>query len=378
LANIEAQTMEDVLLQVRRSEGILTIYYVYLFALLFGMAFFLPVEWPATLARRDLVSAGAALAAIIVAFTVASITNLRVIQADIAFKTAELFANAGNWQPAISVYNRALKLAPNEDYYYLFLGRAYLEYAKQIDEPEERERLIAQAAQDLRDAQSLNPLNTDHTANLARLYSLWSTIASDQSRRNELASASEEYFARALDLSPNNARLWDEWASLYLNILKLPEEARERLIRALELDPFYDWSYGLLGDYYVRYVQNDPDITDEERRAALEQAAENYSQAIELSESISVDQKLNYQLALAGIQTQLGQYVEAIRTYEEALLLARDHPEIWQIMETLARLYAQVGDQQTALTYANQALEFAPDDQKERLAELVIQLEEGF
>jgi hypothetical protein len=48
-----------------------------------------------------------------------------------------------------------------------------LEYARTLENPEDRDRLISQAARDLRKAQAINPLNPDHTANLARLHSLW-------------------------------------------------------------------------------------------------------------------------------------------------------------------------------------------------------------
>ena len=50
-------------------------------------------------------------------------TNIRVIQADIVFKIAEPFTRSGQWSAAIAIYNRANELAPNEDYYYLFLGQ---------------------------------------------------------------------------------------------------------------------------------------------------------------------------------------------------------------------------------------------------------------
>jgi tetratricopeptide (TPR) repeat protein len=374
LANIQPKSIEDVLYQVRRSEGILSLYYIYLFLLIFGMALAVPMKWPSSWLGRDLLSVGVVVVVLIVAFSLISVTNLRVIQADIAFKTADLFANANNWQVAIDVYKRARELAPNEDYYYLFLGRAYLEYAKQLDDPVTRERFIAQAAADLRDAQEINPLNTDHTANLARLYSLWATQADDPIKRNERASTSEDFFSWAVSLSPKNARLWDEWASLYLNVLGLPDEAYERLEEALELDPNYDWTYGLLGDYITRYRATDPDISDDERTKALEEAAAYYKQAIDLLGGVNSTQKLSYYLALAGIQSQLGQYVDAIQSYETALPLAQNHPSLWQIMEALARLYAQVGEQEIALSYANQALELAPEDQKERLSGLVIQL----
>lgn len=374
LASIQTRTIDDVLTQVRRSEGILTIYYVYLALLLFGIATFLPTDWPTAITRNRLVSTAVAAGVLVVVIVLVSITNLRVIQADMAFKTGDLFANSQNWQPAIAVYNRARELAPNEDYYYLFLGRAYLEQAKLLDDPDARERFIAQSAQDLQEAQSINPLNTDHTANLARLFSLWSALNNDPTRKNELASRSEDYFARAVELSPNNARLWDEWASLYLNIMNLPDKGNEHLKHALDLDPYYDWTYGLLGDYTILYEVNDPNNTPEEKRAALEDAAEYYSQAIEHSDTATAAQKLSYYIGLAGVQSNLGLYQDAIQTYENSLSLASNNPNQWKIMESLTYLFAQVGDLQSALYYAEQALELSPDDQKERFTDLVTQL----
>jgi O-antigen ligase/tetratricopeptide (TPR) repeat protein len=186
LARTPANSLDTVLAQVRHSESLLTNYYVYLFLVVFSAALWLPVAWPASGVRAQPASAFVSLGAVLIAFVLGSYTNLRVIQADIAFKTADLFSKGDTWPVAIAIYNHANDLAPNEDYYYLFLGRAYLEQAKTLQDATERERLIARAAEDLRTAQKINPLNTDHTANLARLYSLWATYTQDavRNRRN--------------------------------------------------------------------------------------------------------------------------------------------------------------------------------------------------
>ncbi|MEZ4646280.1 MAG: hypothetical protein R3E31_26750 [Chloroflexota bacterium] len=74
------------------------------------------------------------------AFVGVSQTNVRVIQADVVFmgkpyddQAARLSRNqqtltegAAAWD-TIAIYEHALDLAPKEDFYYLFLGRAYLE-----------------------------------------------------------------------------------------------------------------------------------------------------------------------------------------------------------------------------------------------------------
>jgi len=374
LATVEPKSLADVMLQVIRSENLLTNYYVYIFILLLGLAFILPLKWPTEWFKKDLVSVAVGAASIIIVLILIANSNLRIIRADISYKTADLFANVGNWQPAIEIGKRASSLAPFEDHYYLFLGRAYLEQAELINNSSERDRFIAQAVQDLREAQKINPLNPDHTANLARLHSKWASITDDKTRRQELASVSEDYFATALNLSPNNARLWNEWALLYLNILGLPDEAYERLTTARELDPYYDWTYGLLGDYALRYLVNNPDLSTDERHSGLEEAEFYYAQAIELSANENNAQTIAYSLALAAVQTQLDKYDDAIQTYETILPIMSGHDKLWQILETLAHLYAQIGEPEIAFNYANQALGLAPEDEKEDLIQFITQL----
>lgn len=374
LARSTVNTLDGILRQVHNSEGILTKYYIYLLLLVFGLALFVPENWPERSIRRKSFSIIGALIAFVVVFVVANITNIRVIQADIAFKTAESFTRSNTWPVAISIYNHAIELAPNEDYYYLFLGRAYLEYAKTLSEPSQREQLIHQAAEDLRSAQGINPLNTDHTANLARLYSLWSAFSSDPQQREEHAQTSSDYFSHAVILSPNNARIWDEWALHFLSVQNHPEDAYPLLQNSLELDPSYDWTYGLLGDYYIQKFENLSESTAEESSHALNQALENYQKAIELSQSTSNLLKSNYYVSIGGIYSRLGQLDETIISYEQAFQLAPQRVDGWQILEMLSRLYAQRGDLDTAQYYVQMAVERAPDDQKARLEEFLRQI----
>jgi tetratricopeptide (TPR) repeat protein len=374
LARSTVNSLDGILRQVQNSEGILTKYYIYLLLLIFGLALFVPGNWPKKCTRRKGFSIIGALVAFVVVFVVANITNIRVIQADIAFKTAESFTRSDTWPVAISIYNHAIELAPNEDYYYLFLGRAYLEYAKTLSEPSQREQLIQKAAEDLRSAQGINPLNTDHTANLARLYSLWSAFSSDPKQREEHAQTSSDYFSHAVILSPNNARIWDEWALHFLSVQNHPEDAYPLLKNSLELDPTYDWTYGLLGDYYVQKFENLSESPAEESSHALNQALENYQKAIELSQSTPNLLKSNYYVSIGGIYSRLGQLDETIISYEQAFQLAPQRVDGWQILEMLARLYAQRGDLDTAQEYVQMAVERTPDDQKARLEEFLRQI----
>lgn len=374
LASESANTIEQVLIQVASSEQILTRYYLFILLLTAGLAFILPESWPSVVLRRGFASAAISIGIGLVVLAAVALTNLRVIQADMAFKTAEAFARPGSWPVSIQIYNRAKQRAPNEDYYYLFLGRAYLEQARTLSDPAERETWITLAANDLRDAQRINPLNTDHTANLARLYSLWASMTTDALQKEQYAQTSDRFFSKAVALSPNNARIWDEWAVMYLNVLEDHKQGYQRLQRALEIDPYYDWTYGLIADYYARFVADDPDISPQEKQQALIQATEYYSQALSLSGSADPQLKLGYASGLGNAFTQLGKLDESIKANELALQLVPENSELWRVKLVLAQLYIQKGDNVKALDYARDALASAPSAQQQAIQDLIAQL----
>ena len=373
IASNVASTVEGVLEQVSRYEVLLARFYLFVFSLIFAAAYFLGAISVYTAGKIKWLTLLTASVCVLIAIYLAGITNMRVIQADIAFKLADPFTSGNQWPVAIQIYNRANSLAPNEDHYYLFLGRAYLEYAKIIGDRDEQELLIQQAEIDLQNAQAINPLNTDHTANLARLYNLWSTLSADPEGRLAKAQKSSEYFSRAVVLSPKNARLWDEWALLYLNVFKQPMEANERLKRALEIDPDFHWTYALMGEVYSSQAK---DISSPAvREQYLRQAVEAYTRAIQLPAPGDALAKYNYNLALGATYFQLNMLPEAIEAYQQAIEAAPQNLAIWRVEETIANLYAQLGDSESAWLYLTNALESAPEDQKERLQNALDQLD---
>jgi tetratricopeptide (TPR) repeat protein len=152
-----------------------------------------------------------------------------------------------------------------------------------------------------------------------------------------------------------------------------PEDLKQLNI-SLEIDPFYDWTYGLLGDYVERYQVENSEADSKNWRDALEHAAGYYKNALEYADANNSSFKLNYAISLAGIQLQLGQIQDAIRNYEMALEISPENSENWKIHETLARLYSQIGDSANAISNALAAFNSAPDDQKSRLRDLISEL----
>ncbi len=366
LARMAPQNIQDVINQTIGLEGLLTQFYAFLIFGILVLGLFLPEQWPGRSKNESFLGPIIAIAGFIFVIWLSVTTNLQTIHADIAFKMAEPFASSRQWAVANELYRRSIELSPDEDYYYLFLGRGSLEEAKTIEDPLQREQAFLTAKSDLIQAQSINPLNPDHTANLARLHSWWALQTSDQSEREERGASSDHYYSRVTVLSPNNARLWDEWAILHLNVLGDTNRAIEILNHSLSIDPKYDWTYAILGDLYNQIGQNMSGEIDPE--TAFKLAAENYTQAIEFS-----PKNTNYYFALASAYQALTDYDSVITTLEASLEHAADD-DIWRIEDNLIHFYLQINDRETALSYARRAIRSAPESEQERIRAIIDQI----
>ena len=408
--------------------------YLLILAVMIGSAFLLRDEAPtlpvngASYGGLTALFAGAMVVPALVAYS-----NLQPIAADIVYKQAgpwdqggsrELAPGTGiqSWDLSIEHYRRSIQLAPNEDFYYLWLGRALLEKAKSTpntspnktipddapfmriigNEPENwnrpyssdalpsaglsREDLLTAARIILQEARVINPFNTDHSANLARMWQQSGDIAqteldaerakpnADPARVAELAAevrrryenASREY-ATATSLSPNNAQLWNEWASLYLSRLGNPDEAKVKLDKSLALDKKFSQTYLLRAEWFLAKARATDRQQDEAAwRAALEGARE------ELKQLLVVDPNAlqGYQ-ELARIALELGDTPAAIDAMQG--MLARN-PNDWNILRNLAVLYRDARQITMAIEYAQRAIALAPADQRPALELLVQQL----
>ncbi len=375
MARNTATTIEGVLTQVGRFEGLLAKFYLTVAIVLIIFARVLSERESQRMGESKLAGLIASPIILILVIALAAFTNLRIIQADIVYKIAEPFSQSRQWPVAITVYNRANLLAPNEDYYYLFLGRAFLEHAKTLQDSAQRDRFIEEARDELVKAQRLNPLNTDHTANIARLYSLWASFAEDPTLKLERAQTSSEYFSKAVNLSRNSALLWGEWAYLLLTVLQQPDQAYQNISRAIEIDPQFHRSYALLGEYYLRQSSNASD--ESSREAAYELAAAGFEKALELPAPGEPMAKFNYAQMLGNIEAELGRYPEALEAYQIALENLPAGGEVWRVQEAIAGLYVRQGDLSSASLYIQDAINGAPNDQRERLIALLAQLQQS-
>jgi O-antigen ligase/tetratricopeptide (TPR) repeat protein len=383
LAKFTPANTNDVLTQVSSIGGLLTSYYIFVFLILLSLAFFLPASWPARSSQSSWYSLFVAPVVFILVVLGISYGNLRVIQADISFKMAEPFTKSEQWAVSTFLYKEALEMAPNEDHYYLFLGRSYLEQAKLEENIVDQDNLILQAEQDLIVAQNINPLNTDHTANLGRLFSWWAGRAPNGEVRKERGDIASGHYGTAVTLSPYNPNLWNEWAILYMDIIHDMDESLVKLEHSLSLDNLYSWTHALYGDYYLRIART---VEDEgEKFAALEKSADHYKEAVRVATGKERDAKIGYLVSQGNVYIEIAnsdpaninvrRLEQARDIYEQAVSLGPKNKDLWRIEETLAKLFAQTGDINKALEHAYRAHSAAPERQKERIQNLIAQIE---
>ena len=303
-----------------------------------------------------------------------------LIRSDIIYKQGGVFAGsstANEKQIGIAHYEKALEYAPHEDYYDLFLGKAYLELAQGLPaetEPAQRELVFRKTEEILVHARTINPLNTDHSANLARFYKSWSTrVASELNAEglttteqtaladqyDTLLQQAEENYEIALTLSPNNPIIWNELAQLYAGDFADELKFRQTISRSLEVDDEFEQTWMLLGD--IRSSQGD-----------LASAAAAYQKSLEISNNCTVRR------VLGTLQAQQTLWAEAAATLEEAVEKCPTSSELWDIYRVQAIAYANLGQLEAALQTASLSLQAAPAAQKGAIEQLITQLQAQF
>jgi tetratricopeptide (TPR) repeat protein len=280
-------------------------------------------------------------------------TNLDRAEADVLAKQGEVYESRREWEAARTVYEEALRIAPREDRYLMNLGRVLLERTKAEDiDAAERDRRFAATRSVLRRAQEISPLNADHPRNLARAERAWALASEAVQARQAHYRQADSDFQRALQLSPNNAAMWNEWATLRL-------ERGDRagalalLDRSLRVDPLYKTTHWLRANANLNAGELVEALADYERALAID---------AELLPALS-----GKALAL----TRLGRLEEAIQVTERAIAVA---PDDMVSHRNLAVLYRQSGRLDRALEQARLALERAADREKPAIERFIAEL----
>lgn len=279
------------------------------------------------------------------------LTNYSSVAADIHYKAGLNYDGVGAWNNSIEAYQRALALQPTQDFYALFLGRAYLESARVTNDVAQRAARIATAEKILLLAQQLNPLNTDHAANLARMNRIVAAMLNDPTERESRYAKSSEYYQVATRLSPNTAYLYNEWSQTYAQKGD-GERARALLEKSLTIDDQYAQTYFLLGEYYR--------VTGETARAA-----EHYLRAIPGDPNPLAEPNGMPNANAMRILAQPAYWSRAVQAFQAA---SAQHPRATFPHIALADLYKRANQLDAARRALERAVEIAPNDVMVRLA----------
>lgn len=328
-------------------------YYVVILLLVAALAAILwwvtPGKGSQWLGPGQWLAAAAAILLPILALIIIFQVNASLVRADTIFKQGQAYENADRFGEAIFLYQMALEEQPREDYYYLFLGRAQLEEARQSSGAD-RQQALRNAERSLLRALELNPMNTDHSANLGRLYLAWAQLSSADERAAAVQK-SLDYYSVATRLSPNAAHLHNEYASAY-QMAGDPSQALEQFMTSLRLDPRFVETYRRLGDFY----RNSNQIDD---------AIRTYEQGVQ-----AAPRDVNLRSLLGFLYAEQGDVAKAI---EQNLAVLDLRPSDAGSLQNLAALYARQGDSESALRYARQALTVVQDAEDRAALEALIQ-----
>lgn len=367
-------------LEANQASSFLTIFYAFVIILLFLGATFISSQKMSRVREVGSVPGFASwLVFFVVCLIAVGVTNVRIIQADMIYKRGKPFDDqAGRtrdvvlWDSAIAIYERAIELAPNEDFYYLFLGRAYLERSTLTTDANEQDELLNEAQNRLLRAQVINPLNTDHTANLARLNTRWTELSQTEVDKDERLETAETYYQDALKLSPQNSVIRNEYARLLYALKKDCDSSIDLYTESLEIDPYYANTYFSLGDVYVACAKDLPEQHD----AYYQQAAETLQAGLERN-----DGNVSAWFQLGQIYREMEDYQASLDAFEQTKTLVvsngRNQIPLWQIDYWRATVYNEMGDKDNALLVAQEAMAAAPENAQPQVQLLIDQINGG-
>jgi superkiller protein 3 len=306
--------------------------------------------------------------------------DVNPIRADIIYKVAQDSEKSNPQSDTIvALYEHAVQMAPGDDVYSNALGLAFRERAKDAksnsasifsdqtppaaivnQSPEQtaklnRNDLLYASLTMLLRSRDLNPLIGEYAVNLARFY--LPNLPIDTQAKLDLARQSDRYYAEAVRLSPNDIRVWNEWANFDLAYMTDDDAALAKVEKSIQLDPTFAPSYVALGTVYAE-------------KHEFDQAAEAFHKALALDPN-----QTEAQSKLAFVYYQQGRDGESIQAYLKYIDLAQGAQNLWEAHKNLALIYQQTGNRAGAIHEGQIAADLAPRSYASQLTDWVNQLQ---
>jgi tetratricopeptide (TPR) repeat protein/O-antigen ligase len=300
---------------------VLIFYYLYLFLTIMAIAVVLFKAMPISIRLQPEIRWLLYPLLVVGVVVLIIVTNVNPIKADIHYKRGLAYANGGQWDESIALFQQALNLAPGQDFYYLFLAGAWVEKAKVASDITDRSAWLEQAQRALERGREISPLNPDHVSKLGLLYRVWGEMLTEQQEKTEKFNQALEYYRQALALRPHDPKTLNEWGLVHFAKGEY-DQAVEKYQRSLSLSSGSIQTYLLLGDAY---------------RASgdFAQPVKAYEKIVEIAPDDFIGHR-----SLALLYEQMGRIEEAITEAEIAKGLASGY-EALALEEFIIHLQAQ-------------------------------------
>ena len=166
----------------------------------------------------------------------------------------------------------------------------------------------------------------------------------------------QEYYQKAIDLSPGSARCWRLMGKFLANVRKDQDKALPFLKKSVELMPDSTYGFMKLGEVYEALGQK------EEAVVCYEKALENYRADIEKDPGDCC----NYE-GTADVLIHLGRFDEAEEMIQKAMSLEKkvftcSCPFCYEALEDMAKIEERKGNLEKALEWMEQAGRLASTD----------------
>ena len=326
----------------------------------------------------------APLAAFLIIGIGATYLNVNTSQAD----THRNLVQAANPADALTLLDRAVQLAPQQDELWYLFGRTALIAARAQTTQAARAVLRSAARSHLERALLISPFNPNYLISIARLNFDIAQDTQNLDDRTATANRADNYYAAALRLNPHDARWWQNWAVLDYEVFLDYAAAETKLQRAQTEDPTNARSLVLLGNVATARMVS-PQANDRDFSAALDY----YSQALNSPVGTSaveiklllgnlwlqrgtaskdaVAQNSSYRMSADLFEQVIGA-TDSTATFgepdEQPGSAAKFEP--WTLQRTLSQLYMSLQQYEQAGQYAALALASAPQSQHELLLQL--------
>jgi tetratricopeptide (TPR) repeat protein len=272
-------------------------------------------------------------------------TGIKPAQANFACTRAIIAGRDGNGQKALDKYRQALNYKNPQGAYEIRHKLAAF-VIQVVDSQRQKNKdfdpaILYYAISETEKNVGKYPLDTTPYLYIGRMYILL------MSKEPGAGDKAEEYIQKAIDLNPNNPRIWYEMGQAKLSNKKY-QESYNSFKKALDLNPKVNLSWWFLSNVAFQLEKYD-------------EAVYNAEKAIELGYN-GYQNSITDLMRLVTIYEKVGNYQKVLEYY---IMAAEEQPQNPQIHASLAVAYAKMGYRDEAIKSALKAAELDPSFQGE-------------